>query len=426
MNLRTLTIILAAVTVVALCVCAVFVAVLLPQVIQRASPAIAPPAQNPTPRAQATAGPAPTRPAKNYTNDFPRHLLFALDTESATEIRQVSLVIQVDGIQTSSRYLPEFAPSKKVSLVYDFDLQKNYLPPGVMGDFWWVLKDADGKETTTAKERFRVDEPVIQWKKVQNSKIAIYWYSGEQNFGQAIFDRAVASLALLEKDTGVTVDRQVQIFIYGNRNDFLNALGPNVAGFEGGRTHPEYSVVLIDAGARELTYARDATTHEMTHVIMHAKISGALGEFTFPHWLDEGLAMYYETTPGPLGAQFSIPLKKAIDTDTLLSLRSMAGRFPIAQVDLGYAESYSAVEYFYRKYGREKMQQLLLAIKAGGDFDELLSKVTGLNTDQFENEWRKDVGAKPRAASTATPVTGKPTPFPTFSLSTDPTATPAK
>ncbi|MBI3912955.1 MAG: hypothetical protein HY327_01975, partial [Chloroflexi bacterium] len=67
MNLRTLTIILAVVTLMALCVCAIFVAVLLPQVIQRASPAIAQPAQNPTPRAQAIAGPSPTRPANNYT-----------------------------------------------------------------------------------------------------------------------------------------------------------------------------------------------------------------------------------------------------------------------------------------------------------------------------------------------------------------------
>ncbi|MBI3537088.1 MAG: hypothetical protein HY070_05985 [Chloroflexi bacterium] len=428
----------------ALCICAMVFVAVLPSLGDRLSQARQPAAatattargQNPTalptvaPAANVTSaprtGPSPTPPAKTFTNLFPQQLVFYLNTDSATQINQVSLIIQLDGQSSSLRFLPEFTPSKKISVAYEYNLQQNYLPPGVTGQFWWVLKDVDGKETPTAKESFRVDEPVIQWKKISNSKIAIYWYSGEQTFGQQVFDRAVQSLALLEKDTGVTVDRQVQIFLYGNRNDFLNALGPNVAGFEGGRTHPEFGVVLIDAGPRTINFAKEATTHEMTHVIMHAKISGALGEFSFPHWLDEGLAMYYETVPGPLNPQFSLPLKKAIDENTLLSLRSMAGRFPIDQVDLGYAESFSAVDYIYRKFGAPKMQALLLAIKVGGDFDELLQKTIGLNTDQLENEWRKEIGAKPRVIPTATPVGKGPTPFPTFSLSTDPTATPAK
>ena len=136
--------------------------------------------------------------------------------------------------------------------------------------------------------------------------------------------------------------------------------------------------------------------------------------------------MDYETIPGPLNPQFSIPLKKAIQEISLLSLRSMSGKFPIDQVELGYAESFSAVDFIYRKYGAPKMQQLLLAIKAGGEFDELLLKTIGLNTDQLENDWRKDIGAPQRVFPTATPVGKGPTPFPTFSLSTDPTVTPTK
>ncbi len=438
MNLRNLLIALSVLVVCVVCVWGIVFVAALPTLMQRlaqtrdgAPAAATAPARATgsavTPGALAeTPKPAMPVPSKSFTNEFPKRLLFALNTDSATEVKQVNLILQADGIPTSSRYIPEFTPGKKVSVVYEFDMQKNYLPPGVAGDFWWVLKDVDGKETTTKKERFRVDEPTIQWKKIENSQIAIYWYSGEQTFGKAIFDRAVEALARLEKDTGVKMDKQAQIFIYGNRNDFLNALGPNVAGFEGGRAHPEYGIVLIDAGARQLNYARDAAVHEMTHLVMHAKISGALGEFSFPRWLDEGLAMYYETVPGPLGAQFALPLNKAIREDTLLTLRSMTGRFPIDQIELGYAESFSVVDFIYRKHGREKMQQLLLAIKAGGDVDDILNKVLGVNTDALENEWRKDIGAKPRTAATATPATGKPTPFPTFALSTDPTPTPAR
>ncbi len=363
------------------------------------------------------------RPSQPYTNAFPRRLIFLLDTDSPTEIKQVNLIIQLDAIPTSARYIPEFSGGKKIAVVYEYDLNKNYLPPGVTGQFWWVLKDADGKETQTQKESFRVDDPKIQWKKIENSKIAIYWYSGEASFGKTVFDGAVSALAFLERDTGVTAERQVQIFLYGNRNDFLAALGPNVAGFEGGRTHPEYNVVLIEAGPRSVTFAKDATVHEMTHVIMHAKIRGALGEFSFPHWLDEGLAMYFETIPGALNVQFALPLSKAIKDDTLLSLRSISGRFPIDAIDLGYAESFSVVDFIYRRYGREKIQQLLQAVKVGGNIDDILNQVIGVDTDGLEDAWRKDIGAKPR---TSTPATTHPTPFPTLSLSTDPTPTPSK
>ncbi len=407
--MRRLLIVLSIAALIVLCICAAGLAAFLPQIMER----LAPPAP-------------PARPAKTFVSDFPKRLTFSLESESAAEITQASLIIQADGQSSSARYIPEFTPGKKVSLVYEYDLQKYYLPPGVTGQFWWVLKDSDGKETQTAKEAFRIDEPKIQWKKIENSRIALYWYSGDQSFGQAIFDRAVASLALLEKDTGVTADRQTQIFIYGNRDDFLNALGPNVVGWEGGRTHPDYGIVLIEASSRELNYAKAATTHEMTHVVMHAKVRGALGEFSFPHWLDEGLAMYYETVPGTLSPQFAVPLKKAIQDDALLSVRSMLARYPLDQVELGYAESFSVVDFIYRKYGRAKMQELLLAIKAGGNFDELSQKVLGVDQDGLEVEWRNDIGAKPRAARTPTPADARPTAFPTFSLSTEPTPTPTR
>jgi hypothetical protein len=406
--MRRLLIVLSILTLVVLCACAAIFAAFLPQITEQFAP--------PTP---------PARP-RTFVSEFPKRLIFSTEVESGAEITQASLIVQADGQSSSARYIPEFTPGKKVSLVYEYDLQKHYLPPGVTGQFWWVLKDAEGKETQTQKEAFRVDEPKIRWKKIENSRVAIYWYSGDQSFGQAIFNRANASLALLEKDTGVTADRQTQIFIYGNRDDFLNALGPNVAGWEGGRTHPDYGIVLIEASSRELNFAQAATTHEMTHVVMHAKVRSGLGELTFPHWLDEGLAMYYETVPGSLHPQFATPLKKAIQNDTLLSIRSMSARYPVDQVDLGYAESFSVVDFIYRKYGRAKMQELLLAIKTGGDFDGLARQVLGVDQDGLENEWRKDIGAPPRAARTPTPADALPTPFPTYSLSTEPLPTPTR
>jgi hypothetical protein len=67
---------------------------------------------------------------------------------------------------------------------------------------------------------------------------------------------------------------------------------------------------------------------------------------------------------------------------------------------------------------------LLQTVKQGGAYDDTLKKVFNLDMDGLENEWRKDVGAKPRVVSTRPATTA--TPFPTFSLSTDATPTPKK
>ncbi len=274
--------------------------------------------------------------------------------------------------------------------------------------------------------RFRVDDPRFTWKKQANDKLALYWYQGTDSFAKAVFDRAMQAMEMLQRDTGVPVDNQVQILIYGDRPAFLEALGPSVKGTEGGVTFSNFvnGVVLMNFGPNELEWGKGATTHEMTHVIMHQRINSALGNSSFPTWLDEGLAMYYETNPGTLDRQFAVPLQRALQNDTVYRLRTLSGYFSSTSSaqELAYGQSYSIVEFMFRKYGREKIAQLLQAVKVGGHEEDLLKQVLGVGIDQLDNEWRKDQGLKPREI--VAPSNATPTAFPTFSLSTDPNPPP--
>ena len=233
-------------------------------------------------------------------------------------------------------------------------------------------------------------------------------------------------MKFLQQDTGVTVDDQIQIFIYGNRTDFFNSLEPGASEWTGGRAFPEYGIVLIDIAPSNLDWGLGATTHELTHQVIHQKIKSPLGDLSMPHWTDEGLAVYYETYPGKLDSQFAVPLKRAIQNDTLQPLRSLSGAFPAdsTAANLSYAESYSVVDFIIRHYGREKLAQLLQAFKAGGFYDDIFTQILNVDTDGLENLWRQDAGAKPRVV--APHVAKTPTAFPTFSLSTDASQTPSK
>ncbi len=372
----------------------------------------------------AVAGNGITISQNKFTNNFPKQLLFQIDAQSKAKITQLALIVAIDGQASSSRQVPDFTSDTKVQATYEWNLGRAYIPPGVTGQFWWTVQDSDGGQLQTPKQSFRVDDSAHPWKKIANDQLALYWYAGGDSFGQALFDRGVQAMKFLQQDTGVVVDRQIQIFIYGNRADFFSSLEPGATEWTGGRAFPEYAIVMIDVAPSNLEWGKGATTHELTHQVIHQKIRSPLGDLSMPHWMDEGLAVYYETYPGALDSQFSVPLKRAIQNDTLQPLRSLSGSFPAdsSAANLSYAESYSVVDFIIRHYGREKLAQLLQAFKSGGFYDDLFKQVIGVDTDGLENEWRKDVGAKPRAIAPRAATT--PSVFPTFSLSTDVTPPP--
>ncbi len=372
--------------------------------------------------------------SNKFTNNFRTNLQFQLEAQSsAGRITQVALLVQIDGVASSGRQIPEFTPDHKIKTTYTWDLARSYLPPGVTGQYWWTIEDDAGNKKQTDKQPLRVEDTARPWKKIANEKLALYWYLGGDAFGKALFDRGVEAMKFLQQDTGVTVDTQIQIYIYGNRDDFRSALSVGAQEWTGGQAFPDYGIVLINVEPSSLEWGKSATTHELTHQVIHQKIRSPLGDLSMPHWMDEGLAMYYETYPGTLDAQFANPLKRAVQNDALVAIRSLSGSFPAdsAAANLAYGESYSVVDFIIRHYGREKLAQLLQAFKTGGFYDDIFLKVLGVDTDGLDNAWRKDLGLKPRVIATRS--SAQPTAFPTFSLSTDdstpapvakPTATP--
>jgi hypothetical protein len=437
-----------------------------------------------------------------FINNFRKNLSFQVAAQSrAAQIMRVELVVQIEGVPALSRFSTEFTPSTEVQATYEWNLARQYIPPGTAGQYWWEIQDAAGNQLQSPQQPFRVEDQAHAWKKVSNNKLALYWYAGDENivespegdnlnllglifaaifwfialmgvslaivlrkhrgllvgillvsfcacvlpflvfryvgeasprtaprvmsFGQALFDHGVNSIEFLERDTGVTVERQIQIYVYGDRGDFFNALEPGAKEWTGGRAFPEYSIVMINIEPSELEWGKRAVAHEITHQVIHQKIRSPLGELSLPPLMDEGLAVYYES-PGAPDPQFVNPLKRAIQNDALIPLRTLTSAFATDPnvANLSYAESYSVVDFIFRHFGRDKMAQLLQAFKQGGLTDEIFAQVLGVNLDGLEVEWRKDIGAKPRVIPTRSLVT--PTPFPTFSLSTDATPTPVR
>jgi hypothetical protein len=132
-----------------------------------------------------------------------------------------------------------------------------------------------------------------------------------------------------------------------------------------------------------------------------------------PTWLNEGLAVYSE---GILDPSSQSQMEQAIQSDTLLTVRSLSGGFSEVadKAHLSYSQSYSIVKFLIETYGQEKMNTLLVSLRDGTTIDAALQNTYGFNVDGLEQAWREAIGAKPAAISAQPTALPTPTFVPTI------------
>jgi hypothetical protein len=341
-----------------------------------------------------------------YESVFGETITFRVAAESENEITSIRLYYKVGGFPATSRAYPEFEPGQTVEAEHEWDLVLNYTPPGSEIEYWWKIEDAAGNELKTEPVSFTYEDERYDWKELSSDRIILYWYRGDDDFGQALLDRGLEALDQLSRDTGVTVEKPVKIFIYGSHSDLLGALDQGAREWTGGRAFTDQGIVVIGVTPSNLEWGKRATVHELTHVVVHRVTDTPLGGL--PTWLDEGLAMYAE---GDLEPIYRAELNEAIESNTLISVRSISSSFSADSdlASLSYAESYSLVEFILDQYGEEKMTQLIDIFAEGAYYDDALQEALRVDTDSLEDAWRTWLGAPPRpTAAEVTPQISQP------------------
>jgi hypothetical protein len=283
-------------------------------------------------------------------------------------------------------------------------------PPGTEIWWRWVLEDETGQELETPVQRLIFLDDFIPWQTRESDHLSLSWYEGTDQFADALLQAGEDALVRLNDLTGVTVEKQVKIFIYASSEDMQDAtlFAPD---WSGGRAFPWNSAIIIGVAPYNIGYGLDTMAHELSHVV--------IGHYTFscvnsiPPWIDEGLAM---VTEGELDPYFQDVLANAVDDNTLLSVREV-GQIFSANPDLAllsYAQSFSLVSYLLETYGDVPMLQLLDQFRAGISIDKALDEVYGFNRDGLEIRWREWLGAAPMQDSSALESTPTPTVVPTF------------
>jgi hypothetical protein len=328
--------------------------------------------------------------------EFRDHITFRLEAESTAEIVEVNLFYQIVGQIASSRNAAEFTPGTSITAEFEIDQSdpSNYSPPGTEMYYWWKITDTAGNELRTEKETLLYLDNRYEWQTLENERLTLYWYEGDDSFGQALFERANLALDTLETDVGIALERPIKIFIYGNHEDLLGALRASAQEWTGGVAFAEFGVVLIGIHPRQLEWGLNAMTHEMSHLVIHQATDNPFGDL--PRWLDEGIAVYNENRD-ELDDDFRSIFDQAVQRDKLMTLRTLSSPFPAdpLQANLAYGQSGAVVKYTIDTYGSDAMAELLSIFAEGALYDEALEQALGVDTDGLDNEFRLSLGLPP-------------------------------
>ena len=331
-----------------------------------------------------------------YEVQFSKSITFRLQVETQNAIKEVTLYYRRVGESLTVKVPVSVTPNQNV-FTYTWEFEPGEVPVGSRVEYYWHIVDEAGNELKTFPLTLDHEDNRFTWKTLEEDRVILFWYGSGESEARRLLGHATKSLARLQDQMGVTLDKPVKIYVYQSKSDMSLALPRKSEAYD--ERILTLGVVIDKATLLILGPHPDVEqtiAHELAHVVVGLATDNPYAEL--PRWLDEGLAMYAE---GELPAKNKTALENAIRRDQLISVRSLSGYTgDPAQIDLFYGEVYNLVEYLLRTYGKEKMAQLLAAIHQGLYQEEALQRVYGLGLDDLDTQWRESLGLQPRGMPT--------------------------
>ena len=322
--------------------------------------------------------------------DFPRSVTFQLDLADASDVAEVSLVYEVDrsGCLEANTAVPVELNGNQAEWTWEM-VRSGNPPPGATLRWAWQITDNQGNITTTPEQSHTFVDDRFAWQTVTAPNIRLHWYEGD-DVGPILLEAAVAGLDQLQNEMGITLDSEVQLFIYGESADMRDAV-LYIQEWAGGVAFSDYNIILIGVPPRIAeSWGVPTVRHELAHLVIGQFGRSCVGG-SRPTWLDEGLAVYAEGEPSE---SIQADIDNAIKNNSFEPVRSLSGAFSAhgPEAGIAYSQSYSVVKFLLDTYGQAQMQELILTLAEGTGYDAALEAVYGFNVDGMEQAWRQSLG----------------------------------
>ena len=342
------------------------------------------------------------------TNKFPDGITFQLSAQSEADVTRVLLRYSVAPDGAAAFGEPSFERGRQINVTYDLQTgSRLYLPPGAEITWHWEVNDDSGRRLETEKRTIIYEDKRYQWQTLQDGNLMVKYYSGGEARAREMLRIGRETIDRMSRLEGVQVGFPVKMYIYASQRDGQAAIQERSRAFNevietGGVRVASDTVLIFDPDP-------DVIRHELAHVVTRVAGEGPFGDV--PAWLNEGLSVYAQRSPGP----YEQAVDLAVRRNRPLSLRSISSApGDPALVNLFYGQSGSVVKYLIDTHGEGKLAQLLATFKQGARTDDAFRQVYGQDLTGIENGWRQSVGLQPREPGAPDDTSSQSQPVPTI------------
>ena len=313
-----------------------------------------------------------------------------MQAEADTQISEVTLYYRAGRDNTRTYGYLRFTPATRVNA--DFRIKTggaNFLPSGTEIEYFYSILDKDGNVFETETFSMEYKDPAFDWQRLELKDLTILWHDRPQSRLERVGTEVEGRLVEVKRLLGLEAAKPMKAVIVNTAREaarsfpFISAAATR-GHLYGGFAFGQYDVFVL-AGLDT-----DGIMHEMTHLLIDEALG--YGRARVPAWLNEGLAMYFES--GSRGRETTV--SNAFRADGLIPLRSM-GNAPgrPGDVRLFYAQSWSFVKHLMDTYGADRMSNLLDSLEAGNRIDKAVPEAYGVPLGELERDWKAEISGGP-------------------------------
>lgn len=236
----------------------------------------------------------------------------------------------------------------------------------------------------------KVQYKYFDWYYVQTKHFDVYFANNGETLAEFTSHAAEDALAKIQESFKYSINSRVTLIIYNSQNDFQETnvtdsyLSEGIEGFT--ELFKNRVVVQFHGSYKQF---RHLIHHELVHAVMNDMFYGGSLQniiannitVQIPIWFSEGMAEYQALGWDEDTDMF---IRDAAINEYLPDVQNLSGYF-------AYRGGQAVFYYIAKKYGKEKIGELVNSLRSFGNVDAALKQTIGLNLKEFNERWKKDI-----------------------------------
>jgi hypothetical protein len=341
---------------------------------------------SPPQQARAQSGIAVTN--AGMTVEFGQHVTFQARIQSPSPIASATIVFTDNFDEIPRRFPVEIGANGEIA--YRYDVAQNVLRPFATITYWFDVTLSNGQTFRSPNFSEQYIDNRFVWQQRSNEQLRIYWYEGDDTFGDMLLDAGRRGLNAISALIPAQAVAPVDVYVYANPTDLQSALFLGGEEWQGGHANPRLGVVMlaVSPGPSQSIEMETLIPHELAHVMLYRNVG--IGYASLPVWLSEGIASLAELYPNP---DYDQALSIAGQNGSLMSIEELCDTFPLdaSRAYLAYAEAQSFVRFLRDTYGAPSLFSLTSAYADGLNCDQGVVRTLGASLVSLDTRWRETV-----------------------------------